>query len=206
MKERHILFSAAVIQFLDSRLSAKVWQRAIPEPNSGCWLWIGSIHSNGYGRVYGDGRHWNAHRFVYTKLVGVIPNELQLDHLCRNTLCVNPAHLEPVTARVNTMRSQAITAKNAQATHCKRGHELTGNNVITTKLGRNCRTCRNQQRLEYFGRLSREQRDEINARRRKRSDSQTGLRDIKERGIDAHTADLERELDELPAEFGGNRK
>lgn len=89
-----------------------------------CWPWIGS--NNGAGRVgYGHvqvepGRWMGAHRRAYELLVGPIPEGMTLDHLCRNTLCVNPAHLEPVTTAENTRR---YFAKHYQRSEfCHRGH------------------------------------------------------------------------------------
>ena len=65
-----------------------------PEPNSGCWLWIGPLHRNGYGHLarieHGDRL---AHRVVYESERGPIPLGLTLDHLCRVRSCVNPAQL-----------------------------------------------------------------------------------------------------------------
>ena len=63
-----------------------------------CWLWTAST-LNGYGQIKAGGRFGKillAHRVAYEMLVGPIPEGLQLDHLCRVTLCVNPKHLEPV--------------------------------------------------------------------------------------------------------------
>jgi hypothetical protein len=85
-----------------------------------CWLWTGGVQPNGYGRVRVFGVAMFAHRFAFELLKGPIPDGLQLDHLCRVRHCVNPEHLEPVTARVNQRRG-----KKATAVACVRGHDLT---------------------------------------------------------------------------------
>lgn len=73
-----------------------------------CWQWTGSLfQSTGYAQTWADGTNRLAHRVLYELLVGPIPVGLQLDHLCRNRSCVNPAHLEPVTAKVNMQRAYA---------------------------------------------------------------------------------------------------
>lgn len=73
---------------------------------NGCWRWLGA-HVDGYGTIRHDHRNRVAHRVAYEALVGVIPDGLQLDHLCRTRDCVNPDHLEPVTASENTTRMWA---------------------------------------------------------------------------------------------------
>lgn len=79
-----------------------------PLPLIGCWEWRGAIQSAGYGcfELRRD-RPLLAHRYAYEELVGPIPDGLQLDHLCRNRRCVNPAHLEPVDHRTNCLRAVA---------------------------------------------------------------------------------------------------
>ena len=115
-----------------------------PEPNSGCWLWAGDVDGHGYG-VYHVTRtprkRVGAHRAVYEFYRGVIPAGLTLDHLCRNVVCVNPDHLEPVTLRVNLRRGKTVTAKNAAATHCPKGHPYDAANTHVYRGGRFCRTC-----------------------------------------------------------------
>jgi hypothetical protein len=71
---------------------------------SGCWIWQRSRFGNGYPQAWKDKRPYPAHRLYYELHVGPIPPGLDLDHLCRTPLCVNPAHLEPVTRRVNARR------------------------------------------------------------------------------------------------------
>jgi hypothetical protein len=88
------------------------------------------------------GRVRQAHRFAWELLRGAIPDGLTLDHLCRNRRCVNPDHLEPVTAVENTMRGQAPHAINARKTHCLRGHAFDEENTYVRSDGaRICRAC-----------------------------------------------------------------
>lgn len=77
----------------------------------GCWLWLGSRNHKGYGLFTDEvGKNCRAHRWGYEHFAGQIPDGMVLDHLCRNTSCVNPAHLEPVTAAENTRRGRLARA------------------------------------------------------------------------------------------------
>jgi hypothetical protein len=106
--------------------------------SDGCWLWRGCAVPPGYGQFAPTrDKRIGAHRYAYEQLIGPIPEGLSLDHLCRTPLCVNPSHLEPVTHAENMRRSRK--------THCKRGHELAGDNLYFTKRGdRGCRACRTE--------------------------------------------------------------
>lgn len=111
-----------------------------------CWVWLGQIDRHGYGRF---GRRL-AHRFSY-QLEHEISADLQLDHLCRNKLCVNPAHLEPVTNRTNSLRSGNVSGINARKVICKRGHPLSGNNLFINRQRRRiCLTCRRDRWRDYY--------------------------------------------------------
>jgi hypothetical protein len=99
-----------------------------------CWEWHGAKRT-GYGLVHFEGRVQSVHRLSYEALVGPIPAGLQLDHLCRNRACYNPAHLEPVTNRENKRRGTALV------TSCPQGHEYSEENTYVHNSHRFCRTC-----------------------------------------------------------------
>lgn len=125
----------------DQRMPAPIrfWNRV--NKTDGCWLWIGSARgSQGllYGELRVNGRTTAAHRFAYESFVGPIPAGLTIDHLCRETLCVNPKHLEAVSMKVNILRGTSPTAKNAAKTLCKRGHAA----FQRIKNRRQCIICR----------------------------------------------------------------
>ncbi len=114
----------------------------MPIPESGCYVFIGSIDEHGYGRLGVNGRTIRAHKIAYALLVGPVPEGHELDHKCRVRSCWNPFHLEPVTHRVNMLRGVGPTAANAKKTACDRGHPLdAGNTYIDRSGGRRCRKC-----------------------------------------------------------------
>jgi hypothetical protein len=126
-------------------LMPRVMSRIEHDPNTGCWKWIEKTTRYGYAVINWKGRQWLAHRAVYTKLRGAIPEGLEIDHLCDNKACVNPMHLEAVPHQVNIVRSNGAAAENARKTHCKRGHELAGENLYRQVgpygVQRVCRSC-----------------------------------------------------------------
>lgn len=118
-----------------------VWRRYV-EVTGFCWNWTGG--TNGRYGVTGSGSSRTrtyAHRWAYEQLVGPIPVGLEIDHLCFNTLCVNPDHLEPVTTAENLRRMN--TRRGGEL--CRNGlHIMTEENTLYEKRGaRRCRECKN---------------------------------------------------------------
>ncbi len=66
--------------------------KVMPEPNTGCWLWIGAKFNDGYGSFYLNGENVRAHRFSYLYHIGAADN-LNVCHTCDTPSCVNPQHL-----------------------------------------------------------------------------------------------------------------
>lgn len=112
----------------------RFWSKV--DADGDCWVWTAARYHDGYGQF----DRFRAHRWAYERLVGPIPDGLQLDHLCRNRACVNPDHLEPVTNDENMARSPI---HNRAKTHCKRGHAFTPENtyLLPRDGGRKCRAC-----------------------------------------------------------------
>ncbi len=136
----------------------------IEDKRSGCWNWTGS-NSNGYGyfRVTAFAGFKNAisahrvSRLIYCGDSIETTNRgthLEWDHLCRNTKCVNPWHLDLVSIRENNLRSNGAAAISHRRTHCPRGHKLSGKNLIkhlALKGLRECRICKNaSERRRYL--------------------------------------------------------
>lgn len=125
---------------LPERFIAKV---AVDE-STGCWVWKAATGLDGYGRLGNDGgrsaspRVVPAHRYAYEHVIGPVPDGLVLDHLCRNRLCANPWHLEPVTPAENSRRGAAANPDGL----CRRGlHRLAETGTVE---GVRCGECRRE--------------------------------------------------------------
>ena len=125
-----------------------------------CWIWTASLRggkNRDYGQFWDGEKRVYAHRFAYEQFKRPILAGQEIDHTCRNPSCVNPAHLEAVTHRVNLLRGKTVNAKNAAKTHCKRGHKFSKKNtyIQKTKLyeKRHCRTCQAAYAADYYQRV-----------------------------------------------------
>ena len=115
-----------------------------------CWIWTGAKTGSGYGVITGEYNSATkkcpavlAHRYSYLIHNGELPEEL--DHVCFNTDCVNPHHLEAVTHAENMRRSDMKRGIRSAKTHCPKGHPYSGKNLFyrASRNRRECRTCIN---------------------------------------------------------------
>jgi len=106
-----------------------------------CWLWKGAPHNaKGYGRFDINRQRYLAHRYAYQLWRGDLVDGMEIDHLCRNTRCVNPHHLEQVTSEEHARRTDQ-GAYQRDKTHCPAGHAYTQENTRLRGSSRHCRAC-----------------------------------------------------------------
>ena len=131
---------------------------------SGCLLWTGPVTQDGYARWKTHGKWQRVHRWVAAQAAEVPdgwtvdhqchdPEECSLNHKCPHRRCVEPSHLRAMTNAENSLRGGSPLAMHARKTHCKRGHELVGDNVYFAPKksgGRECRTCRVERMAVFY--------------------------------------------------------
>lgn len=109
-----------------------------------CWQWTGKTNARGYGVCWNLGKEVLVHRAMHEAHAGPIPAGAVVDHICRNKLCANPAHLQAISNRKNIQlgfirRGVGVAASD---THCIHGHEMTpANTVLRGGKTAECRTC-----------------------------------------------------------------
>jgi len=135
----------------------RFWEKVKKDEGSGCLVWVGAKNppkAGEYGRFRVGDKIEYAHRWSYRALKGRIPKDLEIDHLCKNTLCVNPKHLEAVTQKENIRRSDCPPAINARKKVCLKGHRYDKQNTYVLRSGprkghRQCRECKRLVDLKY---------------------------------------------------------
>ena len=141
---------------IPEKYAKRIRSRCVERPASGCLEWAGAKTSKGYGNIAicvdGKKRYLPPHRVLYVLERGPIDPTLEIDHLCRNRLCCNLDHMEPVTTQENTRRGTSFAVTNAAKTHCKYGHEFTEENTWRSPSTgrRKCRTCQKARRSKRY--------------------------------------------------------
>ena len=128
-----------------------------------CWFYTGS-KASGYGTIIIDGKPKVVHRLMYEAVVGEIPAELELDHLCRIRHCVNPDHLQPVTHLENTRRGPQSKEQNTDAylhPSRKKTHLLYIHDDLFRQEKRKSRLVNNLLERHYHGTVGGKTQDEI---------------------------------------------
>lgn len=132
---------------LTDRVIAAFEGQYIPEPNSGCWLWLGPL-GDGYGMTWSGTRTTGAHRLSWAIHRGAIPPKMTVDHrVCRVKCCVNPDHLVLCSHAENMLQPDGPLGILLARTHCRNGHEYTPENTIIRGTWRSCRECRKLGRI-----------------------------------------------------------
>lgn len=136
--------------FVDFRgTPAQRFAKRCSEPDAnGCINWTGSRKPDGYAQFNAFGHYPYVHRFAWEQVHGPIPEGLEIDHTCKNRLCVNVAHLEAVTKLENIRRS-SVGSNMACRTHCPQGHPYDEANTIRKGGSRHCRECHRLYMVRY---------------------------------------------------------
>lgn len=87
-------------------MAERLFVNSVVDPSTGCWIWLGKRHRGyGYLTVRQPGKRFpvkrRAHRVSYETFIGPIPDGMELDHECVESLCIHPNHVRPVTCQAN---------------------------------------------------------------------------------------------------------
>ena len=124
--------------------------KVIIDENTNCWNWVAHCHPNGYGQFHIERYPYYAHRVSFVLYKGPLESTdtRVVDHICKNTRCVNPDHLDLITQSENVKRGKnrlVAQMRAASKVHCKYGHAYTVANTWIRIKGsskyRQCREC-----------------------------------------------------------------
>jgi HNH endonuclease len=136
------------------RIKIPLIQRIELDGQTGCWNWRGAHLEKGYGIVRYKDRDIGAHRLSAHLWLGMrLDDPRMVMHKCDNPRCFNPKHLKIGTALENVRDCRDKKRFAAQKrTHCPRGHSLSGNNLMPSRLKRGhrgCLICNREQTIEW---------------------------------------------------------
>lgn len=104
------------------RLDPLLVEKIEVDPETDCWIWLGAsqkaadrTRAGRYGRISRRGKLWLIHRWTYQLLVGRIPEDHQVHHICEVTLCCNPAHLEAQNGLSHILHHNERARREAEA-------------------------------------------------------------------------------------------
>lgn len=153
------------------------------QATNGCWIHEKRSSSGyAYNTSY-KGRKANAYKLIWEVVNQQrVPKGYDLDHLCDNGSggCVNPNHLQIATRYENVTRTtRTIPGRNIRKTHCKRGHPLSGDNLLLQRDGkqRRCKQCFYDHQVEW----RKKNKDRARELQRKYDASEKGQASIKRR-------------------------
>lgn len=121
-----------------------------------CWIWTGgycgTMGRGGYGNFTEFGKKILCHRWFFEQFIKKLEPNQHIHHLCEQTRCCNPWHLQPLSPGEHNLIGNGSPAINARKTHCKYGHPLSGDNLVIEKpqMRRQCRICNNRRALEKY--------------------------------------------------------
>ena len=118
---------------------------------SGCWEFVGA-NRLGYGRIWTGERVADVHRLAWELTSGPIPPGMVVCHKCDNPPCFNPDHLFVGTQGDNLRDMAAKGRWRGGYSHCKRGHEMSGDNIASNGKNTTCRACRKITTQAYYER------------------------------------------------------
>lgn len=125
-------------------MKQSILDRILIDPNTGCWIWQCSGTADGYACAeFPGGMRAYPHRVSYREFVGEIPENMSIDHICKNRKCCNPKHLQVLSIKENILLGSGVAAKNSKKTHCDRGHAFNEFNTRIAASGkRSCKVCK----------------------------------------------------------------